>query len=108
MRKLAFCICKTKMRISWAVTAQLISAVTVQLISAFVFALLIVQSIFNVHPKFSASSNLLWLYSPFCVGPGRNPEMFSHNEDQLATTFVLIKNPENPRNSTVVVRNKDT
>ena len=108
MRKLAFCICKTKMRISWAVTAQLISAVTAQLISAFVFAILIVQSIFNVHPKFPASSNLLWLHSPICAGPRRNHDRFSHNEDQLETAFVLIKNPENPRNINVVVINKDT
>ena len=105
MRKLLFffCICKTKTQISWAVTAQLISAVTTQLISAvtaqlisaFVFAIPIVQSIFYVHTK-------------FCVGPRRNPDRFSNNKDQLATTFVLIKNPENPRNITVVVINKDT
>ena len=71
MRKPAFCICeKTKPQISCAVTAQLISA--------FVFATQIVQSLFFLNPKFQASSHLLWLYSPVCVG---NPEdRFSHNE----------------------------
>ena len=33
----------------------------------------IVQSLFFLNPKFPASSHLLWLYSPVCVGPGRNP-----------------------------------
>ena len=29
-------------------------------------------------------NHLLWLYSPVCVGPGRNPEeRVSHNEAQL-------------------------
>ena len=47
--------------------------VTAQLISAFVFAIRIVQSLYYLHPKFQASSHLLWLYSPVCVGPGRKP-----------------------------------
>ena len=42
---------KTKTQISCAVTAQLISA--------FVFAIRIVQSIYNLNPKFQASSHLL-------------------------------------------------
>ena len=65
MRKTAFCICETKMQISCAVTAQLISA--------FVFAIQIVQSLYLLNPKFQASSYLLWLYSLVCVGPGRKP-----------------------------------
>ena len=66
MRKPAFCIyAKTKMQISCAVTAQLISA--------FVFAIQIVQSLHYLNPKFQASSYLLWLYSLVCVGPGRKP-----------------------------------
>ena len=32
----------------------------------------IVQSLFFLCPKFQASSHLLWLYSPVCVGPGLN------------------------------------
>ena len=48
-------------------------AVTAQLISAFVFAIRIVQSLYYLNPKFQASSHLLWLYSPVCVGPGRKP-----------------------------------
>ena len=48
-------------------------AVTAKLISAFVFATCIVQSLYFLNPKFQASSHLLWLYSPVCVGPGRKP-----------------------------------
>ena len=56
---------KTKTQISFAVTAKLISA--------FVFATLIVQSLYLLNQKFQASSYLLWLYSPVCVKPGRKP-----------------------------------
>ena len=48
-------------------------AVTTQLISAFVLATKTVQSLSFLNPKFQASSQLLWLYSPVCVGPGRKP-----------------------------------
>ena len=50
-----------------------VSLVTAKLISAFVFAVGILQSLYYLHPKFQASSHLLWLYSPVCVGPGRKP-----------------------------------
>ena len=56
---------KTKLQISCAVAAQLIRA--------FVFATQIVLSLFFLNPKFQASSYLLWLHSPVCVGPGRKP-----------------------------------
>ena len=65
MRKAAFAYAKTKTQISFAVTAKMISA--------FVFATRIVQSLYFLNPKFQASSDLLWLYSPVCVGPGRKP-----------------------------------
>ena len=65
MRNRVFPYAKTKTQISFAVTAKLISA--------FVFAIRIVQSLFYLNPKFQASSYLLWLYSPVCVGPGRKP-----------------------------------
>ena len=48
-------------------------SVTAKLISAFVFATLIVRSLYFLNLKFQASSHLLWLYSPVCVGPGRKP-----------------------------------
>ena len=60
-----FAYAKTKTQISFAVTAKLISA--------FVFATRIVQSLFFLNPKSQVSNNLLWLYSPVCVGPGRKP-----------------------------------
>ena len=31
----------------------------------------LVQFLLFLYPKFQASSHLLWLYSPFCVGHGR-------------------------------------
>ena len=65
MRKPDFCICENKTQISFAVTAKLISA--------FVFAARKVQSLFFLTTNFQASSHLLWLYSPVCVGPGRKP-----------------------------------
>ena len=61
-----FAYAKTKTEISFAVTAKLISA--------FVFATWIVQSLYFLNPKFQASSHLLRLYSPVCVGPGRKPQ----------------------------------
>ena len=60
-----FAYAKTKTQISFAVTAKLISA--------FVFAVRIEQPLYFLNPKFQASSHLLWLYSPVCVGPGRKP-----------------------------------
>ena len=64
VRKPDFCIyAKTKTQISFAVTAQLVSA--------FVFATWIVQSLYFLNPKFQASSHLLWLYSLVRVGSGR-------------------------------------
>ena len=60
-----FAYVKTKTQISFAATAKLISA--------FVFALRIVQFLYYLNLKFQASSRLLWLYSPVCVGPGRKP-----------------------------------
>ena len=60
-----FAYATTKMQISFAITAKLISA--------FVFATWIVQSLFYLNPKFKASRHLVWSYSPDCVGPGRKP-----------------------------------
>ena len=61
VRKPDFCICENK-------DADQLRG---KLISAFVFATWIVHSLFFLNPKFQACSNLLWLYSPVCVGPGR-------------------------------------
>ena len=63
MRKPAFAYAKTK--------AQ--SLRTAKLIRAFVFAIRIIQFLYYPNPKFQALSNLVWLYSPVCVGPGRKP-----------------------------------
>ena len=60
-----FAYAKTKTQISFAVTEKLISA--------FVYSTRIVQSLNFLNPKFQASSYLLWLHSPVCVGPGWKP-----------------------------------
>ena len=54
---------KPKTQISFAVTAKLISV--------FVFATWIVQFLYFLNLKLSASSHLLCLYSRACVGPVR-------------------------------------
>ena len=60
-----FAYAKTKTKISFAVTAKLISV--------FVFATRIVQSLHFLNPNFQVSSYTQWLRSPVCVGPGRKP-----------------------------------
>ena len=65
VRKPFFCICENKDADQLRGTAKLISA--------FVFATWIVQFLFYLNPKIQASSHLLWLYSPVCVGPGQKP-----------------------------------
>ena len=47
--------------------------ITAKLISAFVSATRIVKSLYFLNPKFQASSHLLWLHRPVCVGPGQKP-----------------------------------
>ena len=80
MRKPFFAYAKPKTQISFAVTAKLISA--------FVFATRIVQSLYFLNPKFQASSHLMWLYSPVCVGPGRKPRrlVFSQRGSNVTCT----------------------
>ena len=77
---------KTKTQISFAVTAKLIST--------FVFATKIVQSLYFLYTKFQASSHLVRLYSPICVGPGRKPRrpVFSQrgSYDYAKTKFLLF------------------
>ena len=60
-----FAYAKTKVQISFAVTAKLIRG--------FVFATRIVQSLYFLNTKFHASSCLLLLCSPVCVVPGLKP-----------------------------------
>ena len=62
---------KTKMQISFAVTAKLISA--------FVLGIWIVQYLYFLNTKFQTSSHLQWLYKLVSVRPGQNPQRwFSH------------------------------
>ena len=67
--------------------AQISFSVTAKLISAFVFTTQIVQCLCYLTPKFQASSLLLCLYRPVCVGPVRKPLCwFSHE----AAHFIML------------------
>ena len=84
MRNRLFAYAKTKTQISFAVTAKLISA--------FVFATWIVQFLYFLNPEFHASSHLLWLYRPVCVGPGRKPQrqVFSERGSLVGECIVSL------------------
>ena len=73
---------KTKTQISFAVTAKLISA--------FVFTTRILQSLFFLNPEIQASSHLLWLYRPVCVGPGLKPRRPVFSQRGSFTGFRVI------------------
>ena len=65
MRKPAFCICENKdayqLHDNCAADQRLC------------FHYTYIQSMYYLNPQFQASSHLLWLYRPFCVGPSRKP-----------------------------------
>ena len=44
-----------------------------QLISTFIFAIQMVQSLYFLNPKVQASSHIMWMHSPVCIGPSRQP-----------------------------------
>ena len=68
---------------------QISFAITAKLISTFVFATRKVQFLFFLYWKFQASSCLLWLYSPVCVGPVQNPHCwFSHDAAHLFVDMI--------------------
>ena len=67
--KTAFCICENKD------ADQLHSKLEADQGLCFRYIDSTVQSLFFENPKVQASSNLLWLYSPDCVGPGRKPRV---------------------------------
>ena len=81
MRKPAFCICENKD------ADQLRSDREAD--QPFVFATQIVQYLFFLNPKFQASSHLLGLYSPVCVGPGQKPRrpVFSQQGSNVVYNF---------------------
>ena len=63
MRKPAFCICENKYADQLRSNRE----------AAFVFATLIVQSLYLLNTKFQTSSQFVWSYSLVCLGPGRKP-----------------------------------
>ena len=51
-----------------------------------------VQFLYVLNPKFPASNHLLWLYSPVCVGPGRNPNCwFSRAHAHILNAQIQLK-----------------
>ena len=99
MRKpTVFAYAKTKTRISFAVTANLMSA--------FVFSTWIVQYLYFLNPKFQASTHLQWLYSLVCVRPGQNPHfcfsnVAAHINDATFTKRNLQFHQANKQTSTM-------
>ena len=69
--KTGFLLTWKQRQISFAVTAKYRKAD--QGLGFPVFPTWIVQSLYFLNPKFPVSSHLLWLHSPFFVGPGRKP-----------------------------------
>ena len=94
MRKPDFCICENKG------ADQLHGDREAD--HVFVLAIWIVQSLFYLNPKFQASSHLLWLYSPVCVGPGRKHRrpVFS----QRGSISLLVKFRTGPEISDKMIR----
>ena len=82
MRKPAFCICENKD------ANQLRGNLEAD------FAIQIVQSLYYLHPKFQASSHLVWLYRPVCVGPGRKPRrpVFSERGSYQSKNYTNTRN----------------
>ena len=90
MRNPAFCICENKD------ADQLLSncTVTAQLTSAFVFAIQIVQSLFNLNPKFQASVIFCGCTARFLSDLVGNPEDgFSHNEAHIHVLSIMAGMP---------------
>ena len=86
MRKPAFCICENKD------ADQLCGNHEADQRLCFVTG--IVQSLYFLNPKFQASSHLLWLYSPICVGPVGNPEdRFFSQQGSILIVFSTEKSP---------------
>ena len=80
MRKPAFCICEKKG------ADQLRGNCTADQRLCFRY----IDSALPLHPKFSASSHLLWLYSPVCVDLVENPkDRFSRDMAHLRMYFKI-------------------
>ena len=66
-------------------------AVVAKLISVFVFATLIVQSLYFPNPKFQSFNHLLWLHRRICDGPDRKPNCwFSHAQAQINLRYSRV------------------
>ena len=66
MRKAAFCICKNKDADQLRGNREADQRLRFRYLDSAIPLL--------PNPKFQASSHILWLYSPVCVGPGRSPK----------------------------------
>ena len=52
--------------------------------------------LYNLNPKFQASSHLLLLYRPVCVGPGRKPRRPVFSERGSTLVFTNNKGTDQP------------
>ena len=66
MRKPAFCICENKGADQLRGNREADQRLCFRFLESTIHLL-------SKYEKFQASSHLLWLYSPVCVGPGRKP-----------------------------------
>ena len=65
VRKQAFCICENKDADQLRGNREADQRLCFRYMDS--------KSLYYLHPKFQASSHLLWPYSPACVGPSRKP-----------------------------------
>ena len=89
VRKLAFCICERKDADQLRGNREADQRLCFRYM----------DSIIRLLSKFPASTHLLWLYSPVCVGPGRKPRRrFSHNEAHMSLVArkAFALNPSQP------------
>ena len=66
MRKPAFCICENKDADQLRGNREADQCLFFRYIDSTI-------PLSFLNPKFQASSHLMWLYSPVCVGPGQKP-----------------------------------
>ena len=85
-----FAYAKTKAYISFTINVKLIFAVTAKLISAFVFATQIVQFLFFLNPKFTASCIFCARFVSDLLG-NHIHGWFSHDAAQLIRHKMSLK-----------------
>ena len=81
MRKPTFCICGNKDADQLRDNREADQRLCFRYIDSTIF--------FFLNTKFQASSNLVWLYSLVCVGPGRKPECLISDDGAQILAFFM-------------------